>query len=237
MQTYLGDATLKTRFLEEIGKHELADQFIKGSYGSGRGDRFRGCAIGCSLHSMNILKGAKDLTAKTGDHARYEKELGLPIWLAYVEDNIFEELPIEQAKTWPRRFAEAIPVGAVVDDIVLAKILRWCLADSEFGVRFATDDEEIRGYIDVIVAAFDAEIAGTAAAWAARATRAARDARAAWAARDAWAAWAAWAARAWAALSPEVKKAPAFFPSLSEHVLTLLRALSPAPTANASSIQ
>src|SRR5262245_12978579 len=154
VQTYLGDATLKARFLEEIGKHELADAIVQGTYGEMVDAEFRGCAIGCSLHSMNIIHGAADSEWKIGDHARYESELGLPIWLAYLEDNIFEHLPIEQAKTWPRRFAEAIPVGATVPDTVLATILRWILADDTFGVRFATDDGEIREYIDTIVALF-----------------------------------------------------------------------------------
>ena len=214
MQTYLNSPELKAAFLAEIAKHEEMDAFIKGTYGEVVGPNFRGCAIGCSLHSLNIINGAADmeLTARTGDHARYEKELGLPIWLAYLEDHLFETLPIEEAKTWPRRFAEAIPVGVVVHDIVLAKILRWTLADPEFGVRYATDDDEIRGYIDGVVAGFDAEISSgglaTAeqreaaardvwAAWAARdrAARAARDVWAARAARDAWAAWAARDAR------------------------------------------
>ena len=32
--TYLGDATLKARFLAEIGQHEAADAIAKGSYGT-----------------------------------------------------------------------------------------------------------------------------------------------------------------------------------------------------------
>lgn len=117
MNAYLNSADLKSRFLAEISKHEAADQLIKGSYGEMNG-QFRGCAIGCSLHSMNIIQGAPDLLGRTGDHRRYPSALGLPIWLAYLEDDIFEQLPIELAKTWPRRFAEAVPVGAVVDDLV-----------------------------------------------------------------------------------------------------------------------
>jgi hypothetical protein len=234
MLTYLNSPQLKADFLGEIGKHEAADAFMKGSYGEGSGKNFRGCAIGCSLHSLNKINGKKQ---KTGDHARYEKELGLPTWLAYLEDNLFERLPLELAKTWPRRFAEAIPVGVVVDDLVLAKILRWVLADSEFGVRYATDDEDVRGYIDAVVAMFDAEIAGTCTAdhreAAARAARAAWDA---WAARAAWDTWdaraarAAWDARdardAWDAATKSSRgKADAFSSALSEFVLALLREL------------
>jgi hypothetical protein len=242
MLTYLNSPQLKADFLAEITKHEAQDALVKGTYGRMNGT-FKGCAIGCALHSLNILQGKTGAAraAHTGDHARYERELGLPIWFAYLEDHVFEQLPIALATTWPRRLAEAIPVGAVVDAMVLAKILRWCLADAEFGVRYATDNEEIRGHIDGVIAGFDAEIAtgGHATAEqreaAARAARAAWDAWAAWAARDAWDAWAArdawdaWAARdawdAWDALHPEGKKADAFFPSLAEFVLSLVRAL------------
>ena len=240
MQTYLNSPDLKARFLGEIAAHEAADMILQGTYGEGEGCQWKGCAVGCSLRSLNKMHGATDIDADTDTHARYPTELGWPLWLAYLEDHIFEHLPVDLAKTWPRRLAEAIPVGAVVDDTVLARILRWGLADPEFGVRFATDDAEIRGYIDAVIAVFDLEIAGTATAEqreaAARAARAAWAAWDAWDARAAWAAWAAWAARdAWAAwdaraeaVNPAVKKAEAFFPALSEFVLSVLRDLSPA---------
>ena len=48
--SYHGDANLKASFLREIAAHEEADQFLKGTYGEMNG-HFRGCAIGCSLHS------------------------------------------------------------------------------------------------------------------------------------------------------------------------------------------
>jgi hypothetical protein len=206
-----------------------------------------------------VLQG-KDHTERTDEHERYEAELGLPVWLAYLEDHIFEQLPNEVSRTWPRRFAEAIPVGAVVEDRVLARILHWLLASEAFGVRQVTEDVKTRGYIDVIATVFDAEANGVAtadqreaAAWAARDARAAWDA---WAARDAWAAWdardardaraawaamAAWDARAawdawdvwdvWDAAQPSAveKKAPAYYPALSEFVLEQLRALTTRP--------
>ena len=85
MLTYLNDQQLKADFLAEIGKHEKADQFVKGTYGKMNG-QFRGCAIGCSLHSLNVLQQKAD-TFETDNHTRYEAELGLPTWLAYLEDN------------------------------------------------------------------------------------------------------------------------------------------------------
>ena len=89
---------------------------------------------------MNKIQGRPDaeLEDDTNDHTRYVTELGLPLWLAYLEDNLFECLPNDLSRTWPRRFAAAIPAGACVDDLVLAKILRWSLAAERFGVRYAT---------------------------------------------------------------------------------------------------
>jgi hypothetical protein len=73
-QTYLGDPQLKAAFLAEITKHEDQDALIKGTYGQMNG-HFTGCAIGCSLHSLNVLQGkvGKASTEHTGNHARYER--------------------------------------------------------------------------------------------------------------------------------------------------------------------
>jgi len=220
LRTYLGDPDLKASFLEEIGKHEQADMLRKGSYGNGIPDcGFKGCAIGCALHSLNKLQGKppSELANDTGNHERYVTELGLPLWLAYMEDHIFESLPDNLSKTWPRRLAEAIPVGACVHDLVLAKILRWTLAAERFGARYATEDAAVVAVVDRIVALFDRTIRGdepTSKEW--DAARAAWDARAARAARAAWDAWAAYTC-------------DAFYPALSEYVLSLLRELSALP--------
>lgn len=245
LQTYLNRPQLKADFLAELAKHEEHDALIKGTYGT-MNRLFKGCAIGCALHSLNILQGKVGAATAldTDKHARYEAELGLPRWFAYLEDQIFEELPDALAKTWPRRIAEAIPVGAIVNDLVLAKILRWMLADTEFGERHATDDDEVRGHIDGVIAGFDAEISTGCRATAEQREAAAMDARVSWVAAAAWGTWAAratedvgderwvtWTAgaakAAWAgAATPASRaKADAFFPALSEYVLGLVRAL------------
>ena len=208
MTTYHNDPKLKTDFLTEIGKHEAADAFIKGTYGRMNG-AFKGCAIGCSLASLNVIRG-RPINERTGDHERLSKELGVPLWLAHLEDHLFEALPIEAARQGPRQLAEAIPVGVVIPDRMLAQILRWTLADATYGVRHATDNTEIVAIVDRMIALFDRSIAGdepTAAEWD-------EDAR------DAWAAWAARAA--WAAGTRD-----AFYPALRDYVITLLRELEP----------
>ncbi len=119
LHAYLNDPQLKADFIAQIADHERQDAIIKGTYGAMNG-RFRGCAIGCALHSLNVLQG-KSPTDRVDEHCRYEKELGLPIWLAYLEDHLFETLSLEESKVWPREFAEAVPVGVAISDRLLAK--------------------------------------------------------------------------------------------------------------------
>jgi hypothetical protein len=247
MLTYLNDSALKQALLDQLSIHEQQDQFVKGTYARMNG-QFRGCAIGCALHSLNILQGKTDLRWATDQHARYETELGLPTWLAYLEDHIFERLPDVESRTWPRRFAEAIPVGAVVDHRTLAQILRWGLADPTHGARHTTNEAAIVAIVDQMIALFDRAIAGQSpsdtewheaalAAW----TAGTAGTRAVWAprgpgdaARAAWAAWAAWVARDAARAARDAARAArdaaraardAFYVALSDYLLDLLRGL------------
>jgi hypothetical protein len=97
-----------------------------------------------------------------------------PIGFVFLENYLLEHLP-----DWPRP-----PVGAVVTDRVQAQVLRWILADPEYGVRHVARNTEARDYIDAIAGLFDVEIAGSTTAEqreaaAARAARAAKHARSA----------------------------------------------------------
>lgn len=58
----------------------------------------KGCAIGCTLEGY--------------DHERYPIELGIPVELAHLEEQIFEGLSNGEAKDFPLEFLEAIPLGA-----------------------------------------------------------------------------------------------------------------------------
>lgn len=44
----------KTEFLAEVRKHRENDQIVQGTYGKENG-KWRGCAVGCSIHSINLL--------------------------------------------------------------------------------------------------------------------------------------------------------------------------------------
>ena len=82
------DPKKKAARLARVTAHEQADQIIQ-DYGYWED--------GCSYHS--------------GDHSLAETEDGIPIGIAYLVDRLFERLPVESARTWPRRFFEAIEPG------------------------------------------------------------------------------------------------------------------------------
>ncbi len=113
--SYKNDPILKKKFVAEIEKHRKADQIEQGHYGKENG-KWKGCAVACSLHSLAILDGEK-LVTKYDNHTLYESKLGIPKWMALLEDKIFEGLPVAYAKNWPTRFAKAVPIGINLEPI------------------------------------------------------------------------------------------------------------------------
>lgn len=93
MLSYHNDAAIKNKYLKRVIAHRKADTLIQGSGWDG----VKGCAVGCTLEAY--------------DHARYPIELGLPEWLARLEDRLFERLNIKEALKWPEAFLKAIPIG------------------------------------------------------------------------------------------------------------------------------
>src|ERR1700752_2874013 len=109
--TFHKDPALKEMLLVRIAAHEEADAIQKGAYDEWNGEVHR-CAVGCSLRDLS------DRIAAPHDwHAEMERVLGVPVWLAALEDRVFESLPDEDAKTWPRRFSEALPIGSDLDGL------------------------------------------------------------------------------------------------------------------------
>jgi hypothetical protein len=111
MKAFHGKLSVKKKYLARVKAHRLADQIVKGTYWA----EGKGCAVGCTVHS--------------GKHASYETELGIPEWLARLEDALFEGMPDEDAQKWPETFLAAIPVGADLEPIK-AKILMYILKSS-----------------------------------------------------------------------------------------------------------
>ncbi len=99
MLSFHNDPAIKEKYLARVAAHALADEIIKGRYW----EQGKGCAVGCTIHSNN--------------HAAYETKLGLPEWLARLEDCLFEHLPNGVAKKFPRDFLHAIPVGVNLEAV------------------------------------------------------------------------------------------------------------------------
>ena len=179
--SFFGSQCLRDAVVERVREHQRLDQIAQQVYWDGS----KGCAIGCVLHS--------------GDHLAFEQQLGLPVFLAYMDEHIFEKLPLEEAKGWPLRFIEAVPVGVDLE-LVSPRFMHWLLSDPD-GVRQYADARTVP-IMDTLVAMYARRIEGipfdVAAAWAARAAAWAAAAGAAGAARGAEGE-AAWEAAAWAA--------------------------------------
>jgi len=104
MKAFHGDEAIKQKYLARLKAHHKADEIIQGK-GWKNGS---GCAVGCTLDNYS--------------HAAYKDELDLPVWLALLEDNIFEGLPAGEAQQFAVDFLEFIPTGADVDKV------QWQLA-------------------------------------------------------------------------------------------------------------
>lgn len=210
MLAFHGDPAIKAKYLDQLRAHAAADEIIKGQYWKNG----KGCAVGCTIHGF--------------DHSAYETALGIPKWLAQLEDWLFEVLPNHDAKTLPARFLVAIPVGA---DLAPTRdqFLAWLMDSPEYGLAHHAPEQEIRDLAAEVARRlrYDADVEGPDAdaltqrlrpsypgcsvtwngrdgwnVWkSARAVYATWQARAA-SARDNWEVWNAWAARyipdAWA---------------------------------------
>jgi hypothetical protein len=106
----------KTQFVKEMKLHAKLDNFLKGTYNKGE----KGCAVGCSIKSINKLR---NITVDCSSHKAYETYLGIPEWLALLEDRLFERVSLEYSKSWPVRFSEAVNTGADLDKIKIPFIV------------------------------------------------------------------------------------------------------------------
>jgi hypothetical protein len=112
MLSYHSDPALKARYLARVEGHAAADEIIKGRYW----EAGKGCAVGCTVHGAS--------------HDDYERELGIPGMLAWLEDVIFEGLPNRRAKDWPLAFLSAIDPGKDLSRVGW-QFLHWLLTERD----------------------------------------------------------------------------------------------------------
>jgi len=127
MKAFTNTPITKERFIYHLKEHQKMDAFVNGTYGENSGKEFKGCAVGCSINSIN-LELNKELSVSA--HVLYEEYLGVPEWLARLEDTIFEGVPEERQKTFPIEFGQAINEGSDLDKVkplFLVYVLESCL--------------------------------------------------------------------------------------------------------------
>jgi hypothetical protein len=105
MQAFHNKSEIQKEYLDRVIAHSKADEIIKGKYW----EDGKGCAVGCTVHSSS--------------HRAYETELGIPMWLARMEDRIFEGLPSARAKKFPLEFLSAVNLGADLEKIKIPMLI------------------------------------------------------------------------------------------------------------------
>ena len=112
MKAFHGSKEIKDKYVNRVISHIKADNLVQGQ---GWKDG-KGCAVGCTLEKY--------------DHKAYEAELGIPKWLAHVEDRIFEGMSFEKSKQWPKKFLQAIKPGVDLNrakSLFLIEVLKIAL--------------------------------------------------------------------------------------------------------------
>ncbi len=187
------DPTIKLDRIARVEAHIAADNLLKGATGNGG----KGCAVWCTLDAY--------------DHGRYPIEMGIPKWLARVEDTLFEGMSINKSRTWPKDFLIGINTGADLEKArgpFLIAVLN-CAKASFDHAKFP----DVVAALDRSIALWQRTDVGSAE-WQHEAGAASR------AAGAAWAAWAA-ADAAWAAAG--------VYDKLADELLEILRAIQPEP--------
>jgi hypothetical protein len=101
MLSYHNDLSVKIKYVDRMKDHIAADELIRGTgfdY-----EQNKGCAVGCTLNNYQ--------------HSQYPIELGIPEWLARLEDSLFEGMSLEKSKTFPLEFLEAIEIGVDLEKV------------------------------------------------------------------------------------------------------------------------
>lgn len=170
MLSFHNSRDVKDKYINRVNQHMIADKIVRGiGWSNGKG-----CAVGCTLENY--------------DHSQYPVELGIPEWLAHVEDTLFEGMSLEKSKTWPKVFLEAIPLGVSEETFerkvkapFLVMVSRSALETFDHvafpDVKAAVDGSIALWQRDDIGSKEFQEAAADAAAWAAREAGAAREAK------------------------------------------------------------
>ena len=132
MKAFNSDISVKCRYLDRVRAHAAADEIIHGKYWQDG----KGCAVGCTIHGRN--------------HMAYERELGIPVMLARLEDRLFEGQSNGKSKAFPERFLLAARVGADLSRVGW-KFLYWLLTEELVNLDAPRVSRQIKRCADVLI--------------------------------------------------------------------------------------
>lgn len=141
MLAFHSDPEIKQKYVSRVQAHAANDEITQEFYWQNG----KGCTVDCTIHGR--------------DYNAYEKELGISILLARLEDRIFEMLLPHEAKSFPLEFLQSINVGADLS-LVWPKFAYWFLIDPRHGVKQRTVNGEIKLVVQKIADLFARQIVG-----------------------------------------------------------------------------
>ncbi len=149
MRAYKNDPALREAFLKEMDWHAEQDKIVRGTYGDNctNGD-FKGCFVGCAVHSLARINNAK---LNTSSHQLVEDYLEIPVELVHFGDAIFESLSSSEKRiSFAVGFGRAVQVGTDLS-MVIPHFLYWTLTDNIKPTRYP----RFQPFIDAVVAMYE----------------------------------------------------------------------------------
>jgi hypothetical protein len=126
------DPALQSKMLAAVDAHVKHDQVVQATYGTGTGEQFRGCFIGCTIHAFH-----GDTSDKFDNVDRVFDAYGFPPILTRLCEQIFEGLPSADAPAFFKAVPNALNIGADIS-LVTWKFLHWMVADTL--EKYGTDE-------------------------------------------------------------------------------------------------
>ncbi len=117
--SYKNDPKIKESLYKRMNQHIIADELLQGATGQNN----KGCTVWCALNNGDISYGYR--------HDKFPEILGLPEWLARLQDTVFEGLSVEESKKFSLAWIDAIPVGKDLTKVKY-QFLKWVLKDGEY---------------------------------------------------------------------------------------------------------
>ena len=135
LTTFHNDPLQKQKYVSIYEKGEKDNLLIRGNYFCE--DTQQGCLVG--------------LPTRSSSHAQLAEESGNPEWIIRVGETIYEGMPEETYKSFPRKLFEAIPVGITHErlNIVKHKLFKFNLEEICQGTDHETVKEPIREIISL----------------------------------------------------------------------------------------